>query len=150
MMISIIFALTLFVIAAHFARAARSLEADARWLARHGGITGTCNGCATPRMMSLAKALVIQKFIRRGSVVLRQALCYVRHESGFNPGALNRTYSDWRYQAAGLAQIEVRWHPEYVRAKLLTDPVYAVNAFWRLSRGGRDWGPWQGGGYSCP
>lgn len=132
------------------ARAFGSLADDARYVAQHGGIKGTGVWQATPRMISLSKALIIQRFMEAGQFATRYALCIVRHESGFNPGALNLTYSDWRRQAAGLAQIEVYWHPEYDRAKLLTDPAYAVNAFWRLSRGGSDWSAWRGGGYSCP
>lgn len=121
------------------------LAAQARWLTNHGGVTGTCAGCATLKLRSLSKAIVIETFWPRGVEPTSWALCVVQHESGFNPGAVNSSSG-----AAGLAQFEIQYHPEFSRWRILHDPAYAATAMFRLSRGGRDRSPWSGGGYSCP
>lgn len=129
-----------------------ALARQARWLTTHGGVIGTCAGCATLRLRSLSKALVVERFSRAGAEPLAWALCVVGHESGFNPGAVNASSG-----AAGLSQTEVNWHHEFSDDgrghgyfRLTHDPAYAVAAMWRLSRGARDRTPWTGGGYSCP
>jgi hypothetical protein len=118
------------LVLAHAAGA--SIAAQARWLARHGGVTGTCAGCATQRMQNLSYALVAQQFQPAGWQAVQHAVCIVRHESQGNPGAVNSSSG-----AAGLSQIELQWHPDLRRYNLL-DPVDAVMAFWRLTRHGRD------------
>ena len=109
-----------------------TLAQQARWLARHGGVTGTCAGCATHRMQALSYALVREQFRPAGGAAVTHALCIVRHESQGNPGAVNASSG-----AAGLSQIEAQWHPE-IRKYNLLDPVDGVAAFWRLTRHGRD------------
>jgi hypothetical protein len=84
-------------------------------------------------MQQLSYALVAQRFQSAGWQAVRHAICIVRHESQGNPGAVNNTSG-----AAGLSQIEVRWHPELRHYQLL-DPVDGTDAFWRLTRHGRDW-----------
>lgn len=120
----------------------RPLHAQARHVALHGGITGSCAGCATPQMQYLARRLVIERFSHAGSDAVRWALCVVNRESGFNPGAINSQSG-----AAGLFQF--LGHPQYSYWSLTHDPVYQVNAAWALSHGARDRSPWYGGNYNC-
>lgn len=129
------------------------LANQARWLAQHGGVTGTCAGCATLRMQSLSKALVVTRFQSRGGEAVAWALCVVSHESGFNPGAVNSTAiapGGALGHASGLAQFVVWYHRWINYWRLLRDPAYAADAMFHLSNGGRDRSPWAGGGYSCP
>jgi hypothetical protein len=129
-----------------------TLEQQARWEALHGGILGTGMFQATPWMQTLSRLLVAKAFRRDGREATAWASCVVTHESGWNPGALNGSSG-----AAGLAQFEVQWHPEYSDDgkgtgswRIRHDPVFAVAAMHRLSLGGKDRRPWAGGGYSCP
>ena len=119
-----------------------SLHAQARYVALHGGIQGSCYGCATSQMKYLSRRLVIERFSRAGSYAVQWALCVVNRESGFNPGAINSSSG-----AAGLFQF--LGHPQYSYWGLTHDPVYQVSSAWQLSHGGRDHSPWYGGGYSC-
>jgi hypothetical protein len=119
-----------------------SLHAQARYTAMHGGILGSCYGCATPRMKYLARQLVIERFGSAGSYTGQWALCVVGRESGFNPGAINSSSG-----AAGMFQF--LGHPQYSYWSLTHDPVYQVSSAWQLSHGGRDKSPWYGGGYNC-
>lgn len=119
-----------------------SLEVKARWVANHGGITGTCAGCATPQMQTLSRLLVIQRFSSAGSNAVRWALCVVGRESGFNPGAVNSSSG-----AASLFQLF--GHPQFSTWRMLHDPGYAVMAGWNLSHGAKDRSPWYGGNYNC-
>ena len=119
-----------------------SLQAQARYTALHGGIQGSCFGCATSRMKYLSRQLVIQQFQRAGSGAVRWALCVVGRESGGNPGAVNSSSG-----AAGLFQF--LGHPQYSNWMLTHDPVGQVRAAWQLSHGAQDRSPWYGGGYSC-
>jgi len=123
-------------------RSQTSLEAQARYVALHGGITGTCAGCATYRLQSLDRQLIAKQFSRAGSDAVRWALCVANRESGYNPGAINSSSG-----AAGLFQF--LGHPQYSYWRLTHDPVYQVRAAWQLSHGARDRSPWYGGGYSC-
>lgn len=117
---------------------AESIEQQARWLALHGGVTGTCHGCATPRMRQLVRRLVVRRFTRAGRAAVRTALCIVKGESGFNPGAISRT-DDW-----GVFQIHrPTWGRSYDWRRIL-DPVYGVGVGWAMSSRGRDWTPWTG------
>lgn len=119
-----------------------SLHAQARWTALHGGIQGSCYGCATSRMQYLSRRLVIEQFSRAGSDAVRWALCVMGRESGGNPGAVNSSSG-----AAGLFQF--LGHPQYSYWMLTHDPVGQVKAAWQLSHGAQDRSPWYGGGYSC-
>ena len=116
------------------------LERTARRVATHGGVAGSCYGCATHYMKLLADELVVREFPGWSE---GWAVCVVERESGFNPGAVN-----WQSGATGLSQIEPQYHPEFNRWRL-KDPVYGTHAFGRLSRWGRDRSPWAGGGYAC-
>jgi hypothetical protein len=120
----------------------KQLEAEARYVAVHGGVICTRWGCATPYMKRLSRELVYRQFRRTGTE--RWALCVVERESGFNPGAVSRTNDH------GLAQFNApSWSHLYDMRRLKRDPVYAVKSFFRLSGGGRSTSPWRGGGYSC-
>lgn len=121
----------------------QTIAAQARWEANHGGILGADVWQATPRLQSLSRQLVTMRFSSAGSEAVAWALCVVRHESGFNPGAVNR-----RSGATGLFQFH--GHPQFSDWRLKHDPGYAVDAAWSLSHGARDKSPWNGGGYSCP
>lgn len=139
-MIIVGFALTTVATASTFSSA--SLHSQARYVAMHGGIQGSCAGCATYRMKYLARQLVIERFSSAGSNAVRWALCVVGRESGFNPGAINSSSG-----AAGLFQF--LGHPQYSYWMLTHDPVYQVGAAWNLSHGARDHSPWYGGNYNC-
>jgi hypothetical protein len=115
------------------------LERTARYVARHGGVKGSCYGCASRYMRLLADALIIREFPGWSE---RWSVCVVAHESGFNPAALSPA------GAVGLAQILPTAHPEFDRWRL-ADPVYGTRAFARLSQHGQARGPWQGQGYAC-
>jgi hypothetical protein len=128
--------------AAQAERSASPLHKQARWVALHGGIKGQCWGCATPRMQYISRQLVIERFQTAGSEAVRWALCVVRRESGFNPGAVNQSSG-----AAGLFQF--LGHPQYNSWMLTHDPVYQVRAAWQLSNGARTRSHWYGGGYNC-
>jgi hypothetical protein len=119
-----------------------TLHRQARFHALHGGIQGSCYGCATYRMKWLSRRLIIERFSTAGSDAVRWSLCVVRRESGFNPGAVNSSSG-----ASGLFQF--LGHPQYSHWMLTHDPVGQVQAAWELSHRGRDRSPWYGGGYSC-
>jgi Transglycosylase SLT domain len=121
-----------------------TLESKARWTALHGGITGSCWGCATSKMQWQSRALVVKQFSRAGSDAVRWSLCVVRRESGFNPGAVNSSSG-----AAGLFQFY--GHPQYDSWKLTHDPVYQVKAAWSLSNGANTRYHWDAHGqtYNC-
>lgn len=123
------------------------LAAEARTVALHGGVIGSCHGCATVRMQQLARRLVITRFADSGPGAVQTALCIVGHESGFNPGAISST-GDY-----GLPQMNYVahhgdhsewWAPARGFRYLIFDPVYAVGAMWAMSARGRDWSAWTG------
>jgi hypothetical protein len=112
----------------------RQLAQAARQAVRHGGIRSTRWGDATPWLRRLSYELVERGFAPYGTG--SWALYIVNRESGFNPGAVNRTSG-----CAGLPQI----HPmhRWVNFKRLkADPAYAVSVFVRMSRGGSNTSPW--------
>jgi len=116
------------------------LERVARHVARHGGIRGSCYGCATPYMRRLSLELVWRAF----PAWSRQwAVCITLREAGANPGAVSPT-SDY-----GLGQIHVAAHPEFSAWRLTHDPVYSARAFRVLAEGGRVRHPWDGGRWPC-
>ena len=123
------------------------LAKQARYVASHGGVTGTCHGCATPRMQSLVRQLVAARFAPAGAGAVSTATCLVIAESGLNPGAISRT-GDY-----GIPQMNRRtwesvypewWQPARGFRYLIFDPVFAVSAMWSMSRHGTDWHPWTG------
>jgi hypothetical protein len=115
----------------------RVLEREARKVAVHGGVTGSCWGCATPYMKRLSYELIDRAF---SSSYRSWAHCIVNRESGYNPGAVSRTDDH------GLPQFNRPSHSWINYTKVKRDPPYAVACFVRLSRGGSNQGPW---GYSC-
>jgi len=118
----------------------KKLEVEARRVARHGGILGTCSGCATPRMQRLSLELVMRAF-PPGSKAW--AVCVTMRESGANPGAISPSHD------FGLGQIHVAAHPQFSAWRLTHDPVYSTRAFVQLSQRGRKRQPWEGGRYAC-
>lgn len=118
------------------------LAKQARYIASHGGIQGSCWACATQRMQQISRRLVVLRFAMAGQDAVRWSLCVVRRESGFNPGAVNSSSG-----AAGLFQF--LGHPQYDSWKLTHDPVYQVWAAWDLSQGATVRSHWYGGGYNC-
>lgn len=123
------------------------LMRDVRWLARHGGVTGTCRGCATVRMKQLVKKLIVVRFAPVGTSATQTALCLAGGESDFNPGAISDT-NDW-----GTGQINRRWHesdhPSWWRPHAgfkhaVLDPVYNVGIMFSMSKRGTSWTPWTG------
>ncbi len=123
------------------------LARDARWLAQHGGVTGTCSGCATARMKQLVKALIIARFAPVGPSATQTVLCLAEKESDFNPGAISDT-NDW-----GTGQINRPFHesdhPSWWRShagfkRAVLDPVYNVGIMFAMSKRGTSWTPWTG------
>ena len=112
------------------------LAKQARYVASHGGVTGTCHGCATPRMQSLVRQLVAARFAPAGASRVATALCVVRGESGFNPGAISHTGDYGVFQINALT-----WRNTYDWGRIL-DPVYNVNVGWAMSKHGTYWYPW--------
>lgn len=109
---------------------------EARWLAKHGGVTGSCHGCATPRMKQLVTELILARFRPQGAAVQRLALCIANGESGLNPGAISST-SDY-----GVFQINrPSWGRTYDWSRIL-DPVYNIGVGWAMSQRGSNWHPW--------
>lgn len=112
------------------------LAKEARYVAAHGGILGSCHDCATPRMKNLVRRLIIARFTPEGPQAVRTALCVARGESGYNPGAISHT-GDY-----GVFQINrASWYDTYDWTRIL-DPVYNVGVGWAMSQRGRSWGPW--------
>lgn len=118
---------------------AQTLEAQAAYTAAHGGVTGTCYGCATGQMKTLVARLIAKRF---GGAASR-ALCFARRESGLNPAAISRSDDH------GAFQINRPTHPQFNYGRMQRDPAYGVWAGWVVSDHGTDWGPWSGGAYAC-
>lgn len=122
--------------------AVERLIGAARYEASHGGVLGSCygSGCATPKMMELARRLVAARFAPAGAAAVATATCIVSAESGFNPGTISET-DDW-----GLAQINrPTWHHTYdFRRSRILDPWYSLSVMWVISGHGRDWHAWTG------
>jgi hypothetical protein len=141
------------LIAATFTPAANAgippkLAAEARYVATHGGIICQTKGvgaeCATPRMRELSRQLIAAQFAPAGSWAVQRAVCIASRESGLNPGARSTTGDH------GLAQFNYEAHHHgWLDFGRVYDPVYATQAFWRMSGHGTSWGPWKGGAYRC-
>lgn len=141
------------VIAMAFASAATAgippkLAQEARYVAAHGGIKcqtlGVGAACATPRMRELMRKLIAAQFAPAGAWAVKRAICIAARESGLNPGA--RSYTGDH----GIAQFNYAAHHRgWLDFNRVYDPVYGVQAFWRMSGQGTSWGPWAGGAYRC-
>ena len=70
-----------------------------------------------------------------GDTAIRVAAC----ESGFNPRAAN--WGDSNGGSFGLFQIN-KAHRDWVDFGRIYDPAYNISVAYRLSGGGRNWGPW--------
>lgn len=123
------------------------LVRDTRWLAQHGGVTGTCSGCATARMKQLVKALIVARFAPIGASATRTILCLAENESDFNPGAISDS-KDW-----GVGQINRPshepdhpswWRPHAGFKRAVLDPVYNVGIMFAMSKRGTSFTPWTG------
>lgn len=124
------------------------LAKEARYVATHGGIKcqtlGVGAACATPRMRELMRKLIAAQFAPAGSWAVKRAICIAARESGLNPGARSHTGDH------GIAQFNYQAHHRgWLDFNRVYDPVYGVQAFWRMSGQGTSWGPWAGGAYSC-
>lgn len=125
-----------------------SLARAARVEARSGGVLGTAHGNATARMRALSVRLVELRFsASENPGAVRQALCIIRGESGFNPGAVSET-GDY-----GLAQLNRAAHEGahpawWLGARgfryLALDPAFSVGIMWSMSKRGTDWSAWTG------
>lgn len=112
------------------------LAKEARYVATHGGVLGSCHDCATPRMKDLVRRLIVARFAPEGNYAVQTALCVARGESGFNPGAISHT-GDY-----GVFQINRLSHERTYQWSRILDPVYNVGVGWAMSQRGRNWHPW--------
>lgn len=92
-------------------------------------------GDASAYLRGLCYELVERTFKPYGTE--RWALYVVRRESGCNPRAINSSS-----QTTGIAQIHPTYHTWINYRKVQYDMHYAMQTFLRLSRGGRNTGPW--------
>lgn len=123
------------------------LVRDTRWLAQHGGVTGTCSGCATVRMKQLVKALIVARFAPVGVSATQTILCLAENESGFNPGAISDT-KDWGVGQVNRPSHEPDhlswWQPHAGFKHAVLDPVYNVGIMFAMSKRGTSFTPWTG------
>lgn len=115
---------------------------EAKRAIKNGATYSVRHGHCSSYLKRLSYELVERGFRPYGSAVVQWALSIVKRESGFCPGAVNTTYSDWEDQAKGLAQLIPEYHPWVNYKRMAADPWYAVKVFVKLSRGGRNTGPW--------
>jgi hypothetical protein len=107
---------------------------------KRGGIYGRGWGQASPKLKYLAERMIVMKFGKDSP-----ALCYARRESGLNPAALSRTNDHHLFQLNYAAH-----HNAIDFNKLDTFALgYGIVKAWQMSSHGTDFGPWQGGSYSC-
>ena len=128
--------LTLLIISDARADTFKQVADRARKAIRQGDVTGTCHGCAKARLRGLIRRLVVIRFRPAGSGAVQTALCVVRGESGFNPGAISHTgdYSVFQINKS-------TWYGTYDWKRIL-DPGYNVNVGWAMSKHGTYWWPW--------
>lgn len=114
-------------------------EAGKRAIANGGTYSVRWGDCSND-VKTIVKELINRYFGPHGTE--RWAYYIVDRESGFCPGAVNTTYSDWSQQAQCVAQLIPEYHRwvDYDRCK--TDPAYSVAVFAKLSRNGQSTGPW--------
>lgn len=122
------------------------LAKQARHVALHGGILGTCHGCATAQMKQLMERVYVSRFADTGAYAQRVAVCVMKAESGGNPGAISGTDdysgSQFNYDA------HHNQHPEWYRPGrgfryLIFDPWLSASQMWAMSKRGTDWTPWR-------
>lgn len=117
------------------------LAENARQEVKHGGTYSVRYGSCSGRLKILSRELVERAFRPYGTT--QWALYIVGRESGFCPGAVNTTYSNWNQQAQCIAQLIPAYHTWVNYKKCKSDPAYSVQVFEHLSKGGRNTGPWQ-------
>lgn len=101
----------------------------------NGAIRSHRWGDATPWLTRLCYEMVRRAFAPYGTQ--DWAVYVVRRESGCNPGAINSSSG-----TTGIAQIHPRYHTWIDYSRVQRDMRYALATFLRLSRGGRNTGPW--------
>lgn len=102
-----------------------------------GGNSGTSNlptgGTLTP--VQIATYAKNAGFSGQG-LIYAIAICLA--ESGGQVGIINKSdKTDY-----GLWQINIKAHPQYTPARLLSDPAYNASAAYQISSGGKNWNPW--------
>lgn len=117
-----------------------TLAKEAKKVVRNGGCHSVRHRDASQYLMRLSYELVLRAFLPFGTE--RWALYIVDRESGFNPCAVNTTYSYWREQARCLMQAIPKYHAWVDYKRCNSDPAYAVRVFVRMSRGGHHVSPW--------
>jgi hypothetical protein len=120
-----------------------TLDAQARYVAGHGGIRSHRYGDATPAMKQLVRALIRQRFRPAGWGAVTRALCFSRRESGWNPAADSPSDDHGAFQVH-----RASYHP-FDWPRISRDPAYSVWVGWVVSSYGRDWGPWANGSRPC-
>lgn len=122
-----------------------SLAHEARQVALHGGITGSCHGCSTSKMKELMRQVYSARFASEGPYIQGIAVCLMTSESGGNPGAISSTGDYGGLQANYIAHHTS--HPEWYQAGrgfkyLIFDPWYGASEMWAMSSRGHSWSPW--------
>lgn len=102
---------------------------------KNGAVYSHRWGDASPYLIAICYEMVRRAFSRYGTQAW--ALYVVRRESGCNPGAINSSSG-----TTGIAQIHPRYHTWVNYYRVQRDMKYALATFVRLSRGGRNTGPW--------
>lgn len=123
----------------------KRLAEHARYVALHGGIQGSCYGCATPYMKALMDRVYEARFRPAGAYAVTMAKCLMHRESQGNPGAISRTGDYGGPQFNYLAHHSS--HPEWFSPRFgfryaVFDPWYGALQMWSLSHGGTSWSPW--------
>jgi len=101
---------------------------------KRGGIYSSRWGDASSRLKEVCYELVSRVFSPYGTQ--GWARYVVNRESGCNPGAVNS-----KSGTTGIAQIHPAYH-DYDYPRMKRDMKYALATFIRLSRGGKNTGPW--------
>lgn len=122
-----------------------TLAHKARFVALHGGITGSCYGCATAHMKHLMDRIYSKRFSSAGSYAQAIAKCLMHSESGANPGAISSTGDFGGPQMNYVAHHGS--HPDWFQPGrgfkyLIFDPWLGASEMWAMSSGGRSWSPW--------
>lgn len=129
------------------AQTSKSLAWQARSIALHGGITGTCHGCATDKMKALMVRVYQERFRESGPAAQRTAICLMQDESGGNPGAISVTedFGGPQMNKAAHGRTHPSWYqPGRGFSYLIFDPWYGASMMWAMSKGGTDWTQWTG------
>lgn len=132
-----------------------AIAAKARYVALHGGVTGSCWGCATPQMKSLVIQVIRARWAgdRGGTQGLVTSICTTWRESGFNPGAISST-GDWSQSQFNYVahhwQHPDWWQPGRGFKYLIQDPWKSSSEMLAMSQSGTNFTAWRGGLTSCP